>query len=180
MTKPVSRNLKLAAALALPLLLFAYSWASTYRLAQQGQDWLIPIKGYDPRDLLRGHFIQYQYDWPVETSRNGPFSISDSPYDGALCIEGKAPDMIRVTPIIFGSAEGASTRHCAIVARSSLGARREVRGLKTGILFTSQARAIALSAKLADPRQQGFIRVRIRPDGVMRPVDMAFRPPAAQ
>lgn len=26
--------------------------------------WLIPIAGYDPRDLLSGHYLQFRYDWP--------------------------------------------------------------------------------------------------------------------
>jgi uncharacterized membrane-anchored protein len=57
-----SPRLLLAAALLLPIMALAYSWIATCRLAQQGQEWLIPIRGYDPRDLLRGHYIQYQYD----------------------------------------------------------------------------------------------------------------------
>lgn len=28
-----------------------------------GSVWRIPVTGYDPRDLLRGHYLTYQYDW---------------------------------------------------------------------------------------------------------------------
>ena len=30
---------------------------------QNGTDLTLPIMGYDPRDLLSGHYIQYQIDW---------------------------------------------------------------------------------------------------------------------
>lgn len=30
---------------------------------QQGTAIKVPITGYDPRDLLSGHYIQYQIDW---------------------------------------------------------------------------------------------------------------------
>ncbi|UZW57028.1 GDYXXLXY domain-containing protein [Sphingobium sp. JS3065] len=170
----------LAAALMLPLVALGLSWAVTYRLAQQGQEWLVPIRGYDPRDLLRGHYVQYQYDWPVDaaSSENGdnvPFSASLA---SQLCIEGTAPDIARVRelPVVLGRPDPEQARGCAIIVRSSLGARREVRGLGSGILFTSQTRALALSRQLTDSRLQGFVRVRIRPDGVMRPVDIEFRP----
>lgn len=178
MTKTVSPRILLAAALLLPLAVFAVTWATTWRMAQQGQDWLVPIRGYDPRDLLRGHYVQYQYDWPVETPspaqvEAGQVAFEPS-YAGALCIEGKAPNITRVREV------GPSPAGCAIVARATLGTRSEVRGLESGILFASQARALDLSKKLADPKQQGLVRVRIRPDGVMRPIDLQFRPRAAQ
>jgi hypothetical protein len=180
--KPIaSHRISLAAALVLPLVLLGFSWAETYRLAQQGDEWLIPIRGYDPRDLLRGHYVQYQYDWPVEAAssrqRGGdaPFNAS---FASQLCIEGTAPDIsgVRELPLILGRSDPEQAKGCAIIARASFGARREVRGLNSGILFTSQTRALALSRQLANPDQRGFVRVRIRPDGVMRPVDLEFRP----
>lgn len=174
---------RLAVALMLPLVVLGFSWAATYRLAQQGEEWLIPIRGYDPRDLLRGHYIQYQYDWPVDAaspekpgSDGGPSNIA---FASQLCIEGTAPHISRVRelPAILEPSSGpGQAGGCATIVRASLGARREVRGLSAGILFTSQTRAMALSRQLANPGLQGFVRVRIRPDGVMRPVDLEFKP----
>lgn len=172
----------LMAALLLPLVVLAYSWASTYRLAQQGQEWLIPIQGYDPRDLLRGHYVQYRYDWPVDAPPQGAQKDQSPSFDPSfasqLCIEGIAPNIARVRalPYSVGAPGREDARGCAIVARATLGARREVRGLDSGILYASQARALSLSRELTDPKKQGFVRVRIRPDGVMRPVDLEFRP----
>lgn len=169
-------RLRLAIALALPLAALAVIWGMTWRAAQQGQEWLIPVQGYDPRDLLRGHYVRYRYDWPVDQTvpeEEGGF-FANLPYISSLCIEGRAPDIARVR--IIRSHEKVEGRGCAIVARASLGTRREVQGLETGILYASQQRAVDLSQKLGDPTLQGFVRVKIRADGVMRPVDLLFRP----
>lgn len=181
MIRRASPRAMLAAALLLPLIVLAYSWASTYRLAQQGEEWLIPIQGYDPRDLLRGHYVQYRYDWPVEKppSATGQAEAAFDPaFASRICIEGTAPNISQVRALPFSSDRigNGQEQGCAIVARATLGARREVRGLDSGILYASQERALSLSRQLADPKQRGFVRVRIRPDGVMRPVDLAFRP----
>lgn len=156
-------RLWLAASLMLPLALLAAVWGHTSWQAQQGEEWLIPIRGYDPRDLLRGHYVQYSYDWPGGQVEGTGTSLS---YASGLCIEGRAPDIVKVRayPLVG----------CAIIVRATAGSRREVRGLETGILYVSQPRAIALSKQLADPKLRGFVRVKIRPDGVMRPVDLAF------
>lgn len=172
----MSARLRLAIALALPLAALAGIWAMTWRAAQQGQEWLIPIQGYDPRDLLRGHYVRYRYDWPIDKAgieevRERFINLS---HISSLCIEGRAPDITRAR--IVQPYEKVEERGCAIVARATLGTRREVRGLETGILYASQQRAIDLSHKLGDPTLQGFVRVKIRADGVMRPVDLVFRP----
>jgi hypothetical protein len=181
MSRSALDRIYLGVALALPLAVSAYTWATTYRLAHQGQDWLIPIKGYDPRDLLRGHFIQYRYDWPIDEPpskrQTEPALIFNPSYSNGLCIEGVAPNITRVR-VNSGAPQpaGPANEHCAIIVRATLGSRRDVRGLESGIIFTSQARALTLSRQLADPKQQGLIHVKIRPDGVIRPVDIQFRP----
>lgn len=151
----------LAASLLLPLAMFAAIWGHTHWQAQQGQEWLIPIRGYDPRDLLRGHYVQYAYDWP-----GGQANTTNLSYADALCIEGRAPNIARVRAYPLTG--------CTIIVRATAGARREVQGLETGILYVSQPRAITLSKQLVDPKLRGFVRVKIRSDSVMQPVDLAF------
>jgi len=168
---PARHRLLLAASLLLPLSALAAMWAVTHRQAQQGQDWLIPIEGYDPRDLLRGHYLQYRYAWPTAPVRAGE-NRADPGLAEALCVIGVAPHIRAVRPL--PSAQG-SAQDCAIILRATQGTRRQVRGLESGIFFASQSQAIALSRKLADPRLQGLVRVRVRADGVMRPVAMDFR-----
>jgi hypothetical protein len=50
--------------LAWPLLGLAALWGWTEVRSRQGTEWLVPVAGYDPRDLLRGHYVLFQYDWP--------------------------------------------------------------------------------------------------------------------
>ena len=54
------------AALLLPLLGLSTSalWQG-WRLAG-ASEWRIPVTGYDPRDLLAGHYAQYRFAWQVE------------------------------------------------------------------------------------------------------------------
>jgi len=168
---PARHRLLLAVALLLPLSALAAMWAVTHRQAQQGQDWLIPIEGYDPRDLLRGHYVQYRYAWPTAPAREGE-SRADPGLAEALCVIGVAPHIQAVRPLPSAQ-DGA--QDCAIILRATLGNRRQVRGLESGIFFASQSQAIALSRKLADPRLRGLVRVRVRSDGIMRPVALDFR-----
>jgi len=46
-----------------------------------GTVWTVPIAGYDPRDMLRGHYLQYQFEWNLTDPRgcSGP--------DCALCTD---------------------------------------------------------------------------------------------
>lgn len=174
---PARPRLILAVALLLPIAALAANWAVTHQQAQQGQDWLIPIEGYDPRDLLRGHYVQYRYAWPMAPLREGEDRV-DPAYASALCVIGTAPHIQIVRPAAQVNDEA---KDCAIILRATLGARQAVRGLESGIFYASQAQAIALSRQLADPRLQGLVRVRVRADGVMRPVALDFRPrPKAQ
>lgn len=181
MLKAIPHSTRLIATLALPVVVLGLMWANTWRTAQQGVEWLIPIEGYDPRDLLRGHFVQYRYDWPIDasatpqSSRSDPFDVS---FASTLCIEGRAPVITKVREIqpTFEQWSQRASRHCDAIAKATLGARREIQGLNTGIFYASQVKARDYSIRLANPKLRAFIRVKIRPDGVMRPVAMEFSP----
>jgi uncharacterized membrane-anchored protein len=77
-----------AAALALPVLALA-ALVGQQEFALAGAKVLsVPLRGYDPRDLLRGHYIVAQLDWDWEREPTG------SPYvarDGAACIVATTP-----------------------------------------------------------------------------------------
>ncbi|WP_420142969.1 GDYXXLXY domain-containing protein [Sphingobium sp.] len=174
-------HLRLAAALLLPVAILAASWATIHRQSQQGQEWLVPIRGYDPRDLLRGHYVQYRYDWPTSLAQDDR-NYRDPAYAAALCVNGTAPHIRAVHPLIQASGHSAQATSpgCAIVIRGARGTRREVRGLERGIFYVPQGQAFTLTKQLADPQLQGMLRVRVRSDGVMQPVALEFRPrPAA-
>lgn len=49
--------------LGLPIL-FLGMWGVSLKIQMNsGLEVRLPIRGYDPRDLLSGHYIQYQIDW---------------------------------------------------------------------------------------------------------------------
>ena len=157
------------AALLLPFLGLSALWANTHMMAQRGILWDVPIQGYDPRDLLRGHYVRYSYDWPgLSAEEAGQIGYSGA----ALCIIGNPPVVQKVTI-------GADP-DCSHPLRAASGTTSEIRGLETGILYVSQERGLALEKKLADRRLQGFIRLRVRDDGVSTPVDISFRPRPVQ
>ncbi|GMM92031.1 GDYXXLXY domain-containing protein [Qipengyuania sp. MTN3-11] len=162
----MNRRLAIAAALAVPLAGLGASWAGTHVAAQRGTVWEVPIAGYDPRDLLRGHYVIYTYDWPGLEGRRANRAL-----DEVLCIEGEAPRIARV------SRPGAAS-DCASAVRAGSGWNDPAGGLASGRLYVSQDRAAELERRLADPALQGVVTIRVREDGHITPLDIGFRPRA--
>ena len=157
----MNRSAFRAAALGLPLLGLAFTWGYTHVRAQQGAEWDVPIAGYDPRDLLRGHYVIYTYDWP---------GLDDGEpwrYAGELCIHGTAPAIDRVT--------GGADPRCANPVRAYDYSDDFAGGLFTGRLYVSQAEGARLQEQLTDPKLQGMVRIRLR-DGHITPLGITFRP----
>jgi uncharacterized membrane-anchored protein len=56
---------------------------------RHGLVWSIPIEGYDPRDLLHGHYLLYRYrfNWEGEHTCGEPFASDRTPTPGCcLCL----------------------------------------------------------------------------------------------
>ncbi len=63
-----------------------------------GPSWTVPIQGYDPRDLLHGHYLRYAFDFDWQDS--GTCGAKDLPEPGCcLCLSGTggAPQVRQVT-----------------------------------------------------------------------------------
>ena len=58
---PENRWLQLAVVLPMIGLLVLVARAEV--LLRSGESFRIAIKGYDPRDLLHGHYLQYSFDF---------------------------------------------------------------------------------------------------------------------
>lgn len=158
-------TLILLVCLLLPLIGLGYSWGQTYRAAQRGTVWEIPVDGYDPRDLLRGHYVQFRYRWPGSTSEPGGFLDYTA---SSLCLTGNAPTPASVEEI--GAARGA----CPIGHFVS-GSARSAQGFDRGRLYVPQTRGPEYEKKLADPKIAAFIRVRVDDNGALRPMELVFR-----
>lgn len=157
MSLRIPHRLLRAAALALPLIGLSAVWAIAHVRAQQGIEWEVPVAGIDPRDLLRGHYIVYRYDWPGLAPGLSPQAVS------ALCLEGIPPRITAVAP---------GRDACAHPVREP----GTGRGLASGRLYVAQSAAPALERQLADPSLQGVLRVRVRADGQITPLALEFRP----
>lgn len=155
----VRKNALRTAALVLPLIGLAGVWAVAHQRGQQGTDWEVPVQGYDPRDLLRGHYLVFQYDWPG-------LDEDDVPGPGAeLCIDGPAP---RIETTRVRRSDEAT---CAHPVRAAMGDT-----LLVGKLYIPQERAISLEKQLADPALRGVVRLRVRDNGRYTPVSIRFEP----
>ena len=76
------RAARLLAAI-LPLAGLAALWVQSDSHYRTGTEWEVPIAGFDPRDFLRGHYVEFTYDWP---------GLAESDIIPAtLCLEGDAP-----------------------------------------------------------------------------------------
>lgn len=156
------RYARLAAAV-LPLLGLGALWAQSDRTYNTGTEWEVPIEGYDPRDYLRGHYVEFAYDWPGydESGSTGPL--------GQLCLEGQAPHVETV---------GVATRGqvCPHPVRLDAAGIYRMNGLVSGRLYIGQKRAEALQQQLQNRDQRGIVTIRQREDGSFTPVSIRFRP----
>lgn len=158
------RALVLAACLAMPLVVLAYSWVATNYASKQGTFWDVPVSGYDPRDLLRGHYVLVQYQWP--SSETSPAFEQAS-----LCINGNAPV---ITSVARGPVEGIAT--CARGHMIIAAARLNEDGFDTAKLYIPQTRGQYYQDALSNPELSATLRVRIDDNGTPHPVSLRFKP----
>lgn len=76
------------AALALPVLALAALVGQQELQFANARILSVPLTGYDPRDLLQGHYIAGQLDWSWERE---PAAALYGGTDGALCVLSDAP-----------------------------------------------------------------------------------------
>lgn len=153
-----------AAVLALPLAGLGLTWLSADRLSHQGTDWAVPVQGYDPRDMLRGHYVEFTYDWPgLERGEERFVPLL------ALCLEGTAPVVTKARSV------AADANGCANFARSASDSVYGESSLERGRLYASQDGALNLQNQLADTKQLALIHFRLRPDGHITPLRFSFR-----
>ena len=84
----------LALALALPIVALAAGIITAESGARDATVWRIPVAGYDPRDPLRGHYVQFRYAWALK----GSPQLCRRPSDCALCLEDDGT-AVRVIPV---------------------------------------------------------------------------------
>jgi GDYXXLXY protein len=157
----MNRLARLAAVIA-PVLGLAALWGLSERTYYEGTDWEVPIQGYDPRDYLRGHYVEFSYDWPGIDERGWDIIPT------MLCLEGEAPKLVRVT--------ADSSADCAHPLREGDAPASGRSVLMDGRLYLDQNRARALDEALRNTDQRGIVTIRQRDDGSFTPISIRFRP----
>ncbi len=69
MKPSIIRNL----VLIIPVLFFVFFIGQSESNKNNGTVWTVPITGYDPRDLLRGHYLQFTYNWDIDQNKESCF-----------------------------------------------------------------------------------------------------------
>lgn len=121
---------------------------------RSGRTWELPISGYDPRDLLSGHYLRYQYrlEWKQYASSCGDGETIDR--SCCLCLEPRPGSR---EPLVHGVQCGA-VEGCLSWLRGSdlVGEQR---------YFVPAEHATALEQALRD--RPASLRVAITDDGTL-------------
>jgi len=72
----MKRPILLALALLCPLLILGGQAASNIWKTTSGTEVVLPIQGFDPRNLLSGHYLQYRIDFGIENLCESQASVS--------------------------------------------------------------------------------------------------------
>jgi hypothetical protein len=153
------------AAVLLPAFGLAALWVESHLTYNEGTEWDVPVMGYDPRDMLRGHYVEFTYDWPLE----GTPAESGLAF---LCLSGDAPQLDGAMPL----ESEADLAACAHPLRAEEDHVYGMTSLERGRLYLDQNRARAFDDELRDFDQRGIVTIRQRDDGSFTPVAIRFRP----
>lgn len=143
------------AALLLPILWSAGSWAVHQRAIGAGASWVIPVEGYDPRDLIRGQHIRFRYAWEV---RGDGAQCGNQSCD--LCLSREGDKVVaEIAPL------GAQCRNRVDLRQSGIGVSQSFRqgAVFSSRIFVSESSAPQLDAML----RQGGVQVEatLTPEG---------------
>lgn len=79
------------------------------------QTWKIQIKGYDPRDLIYGHFLRFRYDWNIIPN---PYTSSDHHNNDQTCLCVNRADNSYDNPTVYRTdCKTPKNRHCTSVMK---------------------------------------------------------------
>jgi hypothetical protein len=158
----MKRRLPLLLALLLPLLGLLATIARNEMALSGASAWQIPVEGYDPRDILRGHYVTFRYRWQVEGD-----TVPCANGQCLICLERQDGDVIaRILP--RQSAPACRFRVDPVASHiASFG--RDF----TGRIYVSEASAPALQTQLT--KGQMTLDALLGEDG--RLVNQRLRPP---
>ncbi|MFN3370870.1 MAG: GDYXXLXY domain-containing protein [Sphingomonadaceae bacterium] len=155
-----------ALALLLPLVGLGAGIARQEAALDGATRWVIPIEGYDPRDPLRGQYLQFGYAWQTQ----GDAGRCATPAGCVLCLARRDGEVVAT---VAGPETRCPDRVDPRLSRIEIrpGFAPDQRPAFTARLFVSEARAPGLEAKLAEGPMAVVARLasdgRLIPDRVI-------------
>lgn len=156
----------LLAALLLPLVGLIGGAIMAWWQTSHGSIWEVPIRGYDPRDLLRGHYIRFQYDWATPARPS-----AGDPEHWRLCFRHRGA----ATVVTLFASTDRTPKACQAIARQIPGhdgLLMEHGGQGHGRFYLGEADARPLERLLADPARKVSARVIVTASGRLTPLDI--------
>lgn len=134
----MSRRVRLIAALVIPMVGIGALIVRGELRTSGDRVWRVPVKGYDPRDLLSGQYLRYRYVW-AEGERLCP----GGPPDCCLCLSGASAGAA-ATPQVYSvdCAQPELMGVCDDVVRSA-----EVRGPQRFYIDERYAKAAEIALR---------------------------------
>ena len=160
-------------ALAVPVIGLAALWGLSDYESRQGTEWDVAIEGYDPRDLLRGHYVEFTYDWQgldpdPEAEFEDEFGLG-LPLE-QFCLTGTPPG-----PPVVSEVNG-DISDCDYPVEADFGGVYGERSLARGRLYVGQDRASEIEQAMFDQDMRAIVRVRLGENRKLTPLDISFRP----
>jgi len=163
-----------AAALALPLLALAALIGEQEAMLSGAAVLNVPVRGYDPRDLLHGHYIQGQLDWEWEQEPAAAGSYAG--VDGAACVLAADAPKPRLRFIASWKAGDRAGDDCRMIiagrgwsGQGRIAARFVPANLDAGggqvRLFVPEDRATDLEQLLIERPGAFTVDLAVKPDG---------------
>ena len=81
------KNTRLIISLAIPILAILLSIGKSEYQVRSGEEWKFEIGGYDPRDLLKGHYLTYRILFDRDEKEKKSCDKNDGILDCCLCLQ---------------------------------------------------------------------------------------------
>lgn len=130
--------LSLVLVLALPGMLMAKAMVDRVN----GTAWQIDIAGFDPRDLLRGHYLMFSYEWDIK----GDQKECGTQAPCCLCLTEKTPGNFANPDVRFVDCAASAARECPALIRGKRGWSTVTQPNQT--YFVPETHALALERLL--------------------------------
>lgn len=155
----------LIAALSLPLIVLALGIVRAEQHRAHSQRFVLEVEGYDPRDLLHGHYIDYRLRLGDAAAATPGARCRDEDPDCCLCLQPTQPD---APPVI--------TRESCEVARAQCGGMLATRYLpRLRRYYIPEQNAEKLDARFRDAARKGGAQIVVAIDPAGMPMVEALR-----